>query len=233
MNFCSAIIVAGGESLRMKTPLPKPYIELQGKPIIVWTLTPFDELKVIDEIILVVHEKWIDYCKDIVKKFNFKKVKSIVKGGTARQDSVKEGLSLVNTDFVLIHDAVRPFITKTFINNLIKFGKEYGAVVPGIPVVDTIKEVKNDFAHHTLQRGKIYKIQTPQVFKTDILKKAYGEAYNAGFYGTDSSMLVEKIGVKVRIVKGLKENIKITTQEDLVYAETLLRKINAKLTINN
>ena len=230
--MANVIIVGAGEGKRMQNKIPKPYIKLKGTPIIALTLKVFDTIQLIENIIIVTLPDWIKYCKsEIVEKFGFKKVKAIIKGGNRRQDSIKMGLDAIadihpqltiSDSIVLIHDAVRPFITKDFITHLIKDCNKYEAVIPAMPATNTIKEVENGFVHRTLQRNNIYEIQTPQVFKYSVIKKAYEEAYSCGFYGTDDASLVEKIGIPVKISTGLSSNIKITTPEDLLYAETLL-----------
>ncbi len=227
--MADVIIVAAGEGKRMQDKIPKPYIKLKGKPIIALTLKVFSEIQEIENIIIVTLPDWIKYCEsEVIEKFGFKKVKAIIKGGAKRQDSVKIGLEALSStlnpipDTLLIHDAVRPFITEDFITHLIKMCDKYGAVVPGIPATDTIKEIDNGFVHRTLQRNNVYEIQTPQVFKHEIIKEAYEKAYSCGFYGTDDASLVERLGTQVKVVPGLQRNIKITTREDLLYAENLL-----------
>ena len=229
VNMANAIIVAAGEGKRMQDKIPKPYIKLKGKPIIWFALKVFNEIQEIENIIIVTQDEWIEYCEsEVVEKFGFKKVRVIIKGGVKRQDSVKMGLDAISStlnpppDTLLIHDAVRPFITGDFITHLIKMCDKYGAVVPAIPATDTIKEVENGFVCRTLQRNNLYEIQTPQVFKYNIIKTAYENAYSCGFYGTDDASLVERLGTKVKVVPGLQRNIKITTKEDLSYAENLL-----------
>lgn len=228
--MADVIIVGAGEGIRMQDKVPKPYIELKGKPIIALTLRVFNEIQEIENIIVVTHPERVEYCKsEVVEKFGFKKVREVTKGGAKRQDSVKLGLEAISSTLnpipytLLIHDAVRPFITGDFITHLIKMCAKYGAVVPGIPATNTIKEVEDGFVRRTLQRNHLYEIQTPQVFKYSIIKEAYERAYSNGFYGTDDASLVERIGVPVKIVAGLPSNIKITTPEDLLYAENYFK----------
>lgn len=218
----SAIIVGAGQGIRMKTQIPKPYLEIKGIPIIALTLKVFNNFPAIKEIVIVTQKERIEYCKkEIVEKYKFHKVKDVVAGGQKRQDSVKAGLGLVNSEFVFIQDAVRPFVGIDLINRLIQGSKKYDAVIPGVSARDTIKKVINGVVEQTLPREQIYEIQTPQLFRTAILKKAYDMAYSEGFYGTDDAMLVERLGIKVKVVEGSKYNIKITTKEDLM--------LNAKL----
>jgi len=212
--------------------VPKPYIKLKGASIIALTLKVFNEIKEIDNIIIVTHPDWINFCSsEIVEKLGFKKVKLVINGGPKRQDSVKMGLDAISStpmaspDTLLIHDAVRPFITPDFISHLIEMGAKYGAAVPALPATNTIKLIENGFVLRTLQRNNLYEIQTPQVFKYNIIKEAYEKAYSCGFYGTDDAELVERIHLPVKIVPGLPSNIKITTPEDLLYGERLMKMI--------
>jgi 2-C-methyl-D-erythritol 4-phosphate cytidylyltransferase len=225
-----ALVIAGaGEGKRFGGKVPKPYVRLKGIPILSLTLEVFDTLSEINSIIIVTHPDWIKYCrKEIIEEFKFKKVVDIIAGGEKRQDSVRLGLEKVEADFVLIHDAVRPFVTRNFILQLIKAGLRYGAVIPALSVIDTIKRVEEGIVKNTIERENLYKIQTPQFFRLDIIKKAHYEAYKCGFYGTDDSALVERLGIQVKVIKGLSSNIKITTPDDLLYAYNLLSKRHKK-----
>ena len=216
----TAIIVAAGEGKRMKTSLPKPYLKLNGAPILALTLQPFERTKSVDEIILVVKEEFINYTKShIIDKFGFKKVSKIIKGGERRQDSVKAGLDFAQHEIVLIHDGVRPFIKSQLINRVINECKRCGAAIPAIPVKETIKKVSNGYVTCTLNRNELYSIQTPQAFKRGVLEKAYALDVDS----TDSSSLVEKLGLQVKIVEGDPMNIKITDKEDIEYGKAFLR----------
>lgn len=223
----TALIVAAGEGTRMREKVPKPYIKLKGVPILGVTLSRFNPHPKVDSIVIVTHSKWVEYCKlEIVDKFGFNKVESVIQGGPRRQDSVRLGLAVVNSEFILIHDAVRPFITAEFVSKLIREVKQCDAVIPGVPVTDTIKEIRDGFVHYTLDRDRLYEIQTPQVFRVNVIKKAHEEALKANFYSTDDSALVEGLGIKVKLVDGLTQNIKITTKQDLLHAEALLKNYN-------
>jgi len=216
----TAIIVAAGEGKRMKTSLPKPYLKLNGAPILALTLQPFERTRSVDEIILVVKEEFINYTKShIIDKFGFKKVSKIIKGGERRQDSVKAGLDFAQHEIVLIHDGVRPFIKSQLINRVINECKRCGAAIPAIPVKETIKKVSNGYVTCTLNRNELYSIQTPQAFKRGVLEKAYALDVDS----TDSSSLVEKLGLQVKIVEGDPMNIKITDKEDIEYGKAFLR----------
>lgn len=222
----SVIIVAAGSGKRMKSAIAKQYIELKGRTILSYTVETFEKSDYIDEIILVTSSEAIDYVKEnIVQKYNFKKVKAVVEGGKERQDSVYNGLKNVSNDcdVVLIHDGVRPFVGDSYIAKLESIAMEFGACVLGAPVKDTIKVCDSEgYITDTPERSTLWLAQTPQCFKYDIIMKAYEKAYNEGYTGTDDSMLVEKTGVKVKMVEGDYNNIKITTPEDLYIGEVIL-----------
>ncbi|MDD5528424.1 MAG: 2-C-methyl-D-erythritol 4-phosphate cytidylyltransferase [bacterium] len=223
----SVIIAAAGKGKRINSPIPKPYILIKKYPIIIQTLKHFDRIKEIERIIIVTHKDWVNYCNGLLKKYlpesKTDKKYYVIKGGKERQDSVNEGLKLVNTKFVFVHDAVRPFIDSSLILNLIKSSKKYDAVIPVIPSINTLKEIKSGFVCKHLSRDRIYEVQTPQLFRVDILKSAYKKAYLDKFYATDDSALVERLGIKVKAIEGIKNNIKITNPQDLLYAKVMLK----------
>lgn len=225
-----AIIAAGGIGKRMGLPSGKQFVPLLGKPMIVWTLLPFEESKLIQEIILVVNGGDLEKAEKLIKDFGLKKVK-ITEGGARRYDSVYNGLKLVdaNTEAVLIHDGARPLITKEIIERCINEIKSHDAVVVGIPIYDTIKGVDKDLnILNTIDRGNIWSAQTPQGFKYKLIKEAYEEALRTGYKATDDAMLVEKMGKQVKIIMGSYENIKITTKEDLAAASVILKSRREK-----
>lgn len=225
-KYISVVLPASGIGKRMKSNVNKQFILLREKPILAYTIEKFDNNEYIDEIIVVTREEEKEYClNEIVKKYNFRKVTNIVGGGAERQDSVYKGLLAVNSscDIVLIHDGVRPFVRDEDIINSIDGVLKYKACVIGTPVKDTIKKVnvEGDIVE-TPARSTLWTVQTPQSFYYDIVLKAYDEAIKNKIMGTDDSMLVEKLGYKVRIIEGSYSNIKITTPEDLKLAELLL-----------
>lgn len=225
--YVSVIIAAAGMSNRMGSKINKQFIAIDNKPILVHTLERFERCKYIDEIILVSKEEEVDYCrKEIVRKYGFKKVANIIRGGKERQDSIYNGLLALNenTDIVLTHDGARPFVKVESIEAGIKGVIEYGACVIGVPVKDTIKAVsESNSVHHTPKRSLLWAAQTPQCFWTSLIKQGYEHAINEGIIGTDDSSLVEKIGHKVKMIMGTYDNIKITTPEDLIIGESLLK----------
>lgn len=226
--YVSVIIAAAGMSNRMGSKINKQFIAIGGKPILAHTIEKFEKCRYIDEIILVAKEEEIEYCrKEIVKKYKFRKVSNIIRGGKERQDSIYNGILALNekSQIVLTHDGARPFVKIENIEDGIKGVLEHGACVIGVPVKDTIKVIEEENnINKTPQRSLLWAAQTPQCFFKEILIKGYEKAIEIGYLGTDDSSLVEKIGHKVKMVMGSYENIKITTPEDIVLAESLLRE---------
>jgi len=223
-----AIIVAGGSGNRMGNSRSKQYLLLGGVPILVHTLRTFERASAINHIILVVPENDIDYTRhSIIEQYQISKVKQIVAGGRQRQDSVRNGLDIVSdeNEIVVIHDGVRPFVSEETINASVQKAFEEDAVTVGVAVKDTVKSVdRNGLIKKTLKRDTMWLTQTPQAFKIEIIKRAYQRAYEDNIYGTDDASLVERIDIKVRMINGSYDNIKITTPEDLELGEYLLRK---------
>lgn len=226
--FCSAIIVAAGTGKRMKTKVIKQFMEIQGRPVVVHAIEKFQKSEKIQEIIIVTGINSIEYCqKEIVEKYGLSKVKKIVAGGAERQNSVYNGLLQVNpnTDIVLVHDGVRPFVKIKDIEKTIKEAEKKRACVLGVKVRDTIKmcNYENQIIN-TPERDRLWAIQTPQTFEYSLLKKAFERANEDHFLGTDDSMLVERLGVQVSVIEGSHDNIKITTIEDMIVAEAIANK---------
>lgn len=220
----SAIILAGGKGKRMGKDISKQFILVKDKPIIYYTIKKFIECKLIDEIILVLPKDEIEYCKkEVLEKYSLK-IDKIVEGGKERQDSVYNGLkSVENSDIVLIHDGARPFVSERIISEGIKNAIKYGAAAPGVTPKDTIK-VKDEksFSKETPKRETLVAIQTPQVFKKDIIIKCHERIKKDNITVTDDTMVVEKCGYKVYLYEGDYTNIKITTPEDLILCEYLV-----------
>jgi 2-C-methyl-D-erythritol 4-phosphate cytidylyltransferase len=214
----AAIIAAGGSGKRMGQR--KQFLPLAGKSVLEWTISAFKNASSISEIILVVSPDDLERAENLGVK--------ITAGGAERQDSVKNGLKLISSDFdiIVIHDGVRPLITADIIEKSIKEAKEFGACIVGVPVKDTIKRVGDDlFIEGTVDRDALWQAQTPQAFKYEIITRALKKAKGKG-KATDDAKLVEDLGIKVKMVMGSYENIKITTPEDLVIAEAILRRRN-------
>lgn len=224
----SVVIPAAGQGKRMKATKNKQFLLLNNKPILAHTISKFSEIDLIDEIIVVAKKEEITYCKkEVVSKYDFSKVKKIISGGKTRQESVYNGLKEVslNSDFVLIHDGARPLIRKQTIEKMIRKVANFDAVAVGVFVKDTIKEINDsNFIVRTPKRENLIRIQTPQIFTRKLIITAYKKAFDDNFVGTDSSCLVERLGTNVKFVKGSYENIKITTPEDLNFAEDILSR---------
>lgn len=230
----SAVIVAGGKGKRMGMDINKPYIKIaeNSREILAMSVETFNSVEQIDEIIIVTGEDEIVFCEtNIVEKYGFHKVKKIVAGGKERQDSVFNGLINCNkhTQFVLIHDGARPFVTKEMIEDSVSCVKMCGACTVGVPVKDTIKTINDEmYIENTLKRDGLYAIQTPQSFNYELALKAHRAARVSGLAATDDTMLVEALGERVKIVPGSYFNIKITTSEDLIFGKAILEKLNLK-----
>ena len=222
-----ALIPAGGAGKRLKAQKAKQYLLLDHLPVLVHTLKVFQQAEIIDEIILVLPPDDVASAqKQLINKYGLTKVTAVVAGGKERQDSVRNGLAAINgkCDIVVIHDAVRPFVTEELIKQVVVAAKTTGATSVGVKAKDTIKETKKDnLVAATIPRQNLWLTQTPQAFKFELLKKAYKAAYDKKFYGTDDASLVERIGSKVKMIDGSYENIKITTPEDLIMAEALMK----------
>lgn len=228
MSKVTALITAAGMGRRMGKTVAKQFLSLGDKPLLAHTLLVFQHSEDIDEIIPILSQEDIENClRDVIERYHISKVKTLVVGGKERQDSVANGLKKLekDTSVVLVHDGVRPFVTLEMIKETVDLARKGECVVVGVPVKDTIKEVDNaGVIHHTLDRNRLWAIQTPQVFPFTVLKRAYEESYKQKIYGTDEATLVERSGGKVRVIMGSYENIKITTPEDLVLAEEILRR---------
>lgn len=227
---CTAIVLAAGQGKRMGTKVQKQYLEIDGKPVLYYSLHAFEQSKIIDEIILVVGENQSEYCKDeIVSKYGISKVNKIVEGGAERYHSVWNGLQEVDDGgYVFIHDGARPFVDEEILKRAYKDVQNCKACVIGMPVKDTIKLADSDgFVNETPERSLLWMIQTPQVFESGLVKKAYALLMEQeNIQVTDDAMVVEQmLGHKVKLTEGSYENIKITTPEDLDIAEIFVKKL--------
>lgn len=227
----TAIVLAAGKGLRMKSKVLKPFLDLGGQPLITYALRAFEESET-DDMILVAGKDEIDYIRDeIVVPYGFKKVSQIVAGGCERYESVYFGLKAAvaasaPADYVLIHDGARPFISPPKVSACIRAVKECKACVMGMPVADTIKIVDDDgIAVFTPERSKLWRIQTPQCFILSEIYDAYKKMMEAGDERmTDDAMVMEQYGKRrVKVIPGGYDNIKITKPEDLVFGEAMLK----------
>ncbi len=205
---------------------PKQFLMLGGLPLLVHSLRVLESSDAVSAIVLAVPQPEMDYCRrEIVSAFGFKKVQQVVAGGEERQDSVRVGLAAVGADaeIVLVHDAVRPFLTTEMIRRVVEAAGRHGAAIVAIPMRDTVKRVGVDgLIQETVDRAPLWLAQTPQAARRAVLQDAYRRAQQDGFRGTDEAQLIERAGHPVSIVEGSTENIKITRPEDLLIGEAIL-----------
>lgn len=217
------IIPAAGSGKRFGAL--KQFLSLQGKPVLLHTLSAFEQSSFIKGICVVTLEKEVVSTQKMIQEEGFKKVHHIIAGGQERQDSVKKGFhALPPCDIVMVHDGVRPFVTQEMIKTLVNTTKESGATIVGLPIKETLKKVREGCVIDTVDRSEIWSIQTPQAFRYDLFARAIQKAETDHFLGTDEAMLVERMGVPVKIILGSPYNIKITLPEDLKIAETLTQR---------
>ena len=225
-----AIVVSAGKGHRFMGGMKKQFFSLGGKPILAHTLDKFEASPSVRFIFLVVSPEDVETCRqEILEKYAYRKVTRLVPGGPRRQASVKNGIEALpdDTDVVVVHDGVRPFITRAMIEESIQATKQHKAVVFGVPVKDTIKMAQPDgTVLRTLDRESLWQIQTPQTFQVHLLREAFQRAAEDQFFGTDDASLVERLGVTVHLLPGSYRNIKITTPEDLTLANLFLRGEN-------
>ncbi len=226
LKIC-AIIPAGGMGKRLYSKIRKPYIKLCGKPMLYYTLSVFEKSPLINEIICAVHKDDVKYCTiNILKRFGFKKTR-LVSGGKERFDSVYNALKMINSKkvgIIVIHDSARPFLKKDILARSIEAAKKFGASCVAVKTKNTIKKVdKNLNVIETPDRKFLWDAQTPQSFQAGLILKAYSKASVSKKIFTDDASCVENLGKRVKIVEGSWENIKITTPEDVVMGEAILR----------
>lgn len=221
-----AVVPSAGLGKRFGPDKNKPFYLLLDKPLIVWSLEVFQEISEIKEVIPVLKEADMETGAEIFERYNLSKIRRIAPGGKERQDSVYNGLRLVKgkADIVLIHDGARPLVDAGLVRRALNNISGFEGVVVGVPVKDTIKELNGNLIKKTLKREAIWAVQTPQVFLYDSIMKAYYKAMEEKFYSTDDSALLERNGGGVKMIEGSYSNIKITTPEDILIAELLLRE---------
>ncbi len=224
----TAIVLAAGKGTRMNAGMNKQFMLINDRPLLAQTLAAFQSCNAIDSIILVAGREELKTCKEqILDVYGFDKVDKLVSGGSERQQSVYNGILELEDDcnIVVIHDGARPILPEGIIERCIEGAKIYGAVSAGMPAKETIKILNEEgFVQYTPERGKVWVTQTPQAFKRDIIEKAHETANIKGISGTDDAFLVECMGIKVKMLEGSYENIKITTPEDIIFAEAIMRR---------
>lgn len=247
---CTAVVLAAGRGKRMGAAVPKQFLEVQGKPLLYYSLAVFEQSGLMDDIILVTAAESIDYCRrEVVEKYGFRKVTAVVEGGAERYHSVWNALQTIEESdpaggddpkavaedgsYIFIHDGARPFVDQDIIRRAYEEVRRSRACVVGMPVKDTIKVAdEQGFIVSTPKRSLVWQIQTPQVFASELIIPAYREVIGReqellaqGVQITDDAMVVEMMtGRPVRLVKGSYENIKVTTPEDLTLAEVFARE---------
>ena len=225
----TAIVLAAGQGKRMHSKVQKQFLEIQGYPVLYYSLRCFQESPLIQDIILVTGEESISYCKEeIVQKYGFTKVSAVIPGGKERYDSVYAGLcECRDCEYVLIHDGARPFVTEEILERGLQKVKETGACVIGMPSKDTVKlSDEEGYVKETPNRKCVWTIQTPQIFSYSLIREAHDSIRQKDMSKiTDDAMVAEhETGMKIRFSEGSYRNIKITTPEDLVVAEAFLKE---------
>lgn len=227
MSISTAVIVAAGKGKRMGTEISKQFLPLCGKEILAHTVEKFEQAACIRDIILVTGGDALQDVRQMAQEYGWKKIISVTEGGKERRDSVFLGLQQVpqDTEIVLIHDGVRPFVTEEILERSIAAAKETGGCVAGVPAKDTIKVCDAEgFAIATPDRSTLRQIQTPQTFRRKEILAAYEKAKADGFLGTDDASVAEHSGFPVRVIMGSYSNIKITTKEDLLIGAAFLKE---------
>lgn len=222
----TVMMPAAGSGQRMGAGYNKLFLMLGDKPIFIHTLQVFEEDPACTGIILAVKQEERQEIEAKLNQFGITKVRAFVDGGTERQYSVDACIQAhTENGIVLVHDAARPFIRRSVIAELVETAVAFGAAIAGVKAKDTMKLAPSGIVEETVDRDLLWIVQTPQAFRYDVLKEASDKAKKDGFLGTDESMLVERLGHPVRIVEGTYDNVKMTTQEDLVFGEILLKRV--------
>lgn len=225
MNKDYIIIVAGGKGLRMGGDLPKQFLPVDGKPVLMRTIERFRQYSEAIGIILVLPHAQQDYWRQLCKEYHFTVEHTVVDGGATRFHSCKNGIAAVPDDatgVVGIHDGVRPFVTVDVIARTYEAAREHGAAMPVMPVTDTLRYVAGEDGGHNVLRSDYRTVQTPQTFDIQLIKRAYNVPYSEAF--TDDASVAEAAGHKVVMVEGCRENIKLTTPYDLLLADFICKK---------
>lgn len=224
-NKVIAIVAAAGIGRRYGEGTNKPLAYLGNKPLVIWAVEVLQGMPEVIEIIPVLKEPDIKFCSRLFEEYSITKIRRIAPGGTERQDSVFNGLSLIRdkTSVVLVHDGVRPLLEPSVIRKALQQLNGCDGVVVGVPLKDTVKEVRDGTVRNTPERDLLWAVQTPQIFHFQALYDAYEKAMADSFFSTDDSALVERNGGRIKVIQGSYTNIKVTTPEDLLIAEVFLK----------
>lgn len=219
-----AIIPAAGAGTRMGLETPKQFLALEGAPIFIHTLRKLNASSAIDEIFLAVRQEEIKHTREAISKERFSKPIRVSEGGGTRQETVARVLAQIppSAEIVVVHDAVRPFVTTEMVERIVEAARQYGAAIFAIPSVDTVKQLEMEVITATIPRERIALAQTPQAFRYELLREAFQRASADGFQATDESSLVERLGAKVKALMGSDRNIKITKPSDLPLARLFI-----------
>jgi len=232
-EWVAAVVPAGGHGTRMGNEIPKQFLQFGNIPLLVHALRVLESNRTICEIVVVVPDDAVTSCaKELLPPYAFSKISNVVGGGTRRQDSVWNGLQAVDgrTTIVVVHDAVRPFVTDTMVERVVDGARTHGAAIVAIPLHDTVKRAAPDgMIETTLDRQRLWSVQTPQAFGIELLREAHRSSQETGVEATDDAFLVERIGHRVSIVNGSPYNIKVTRPEDLVMGEAILAAPRSRL----
>lgn len=220
MSQYSVIITAGGSGARMGSSVPKQFIQLNEKPILMYTIERFYHFDPKAQLIVTLPEEWNSYWEDLLIENDFRIPHRVVTGGIERYDSIKNALEYCIGKYIVVHDGVRPLVSTDTLERCFNAVKQYGAVIPVINLKESLR-LKSDGATKAVDRADYLLVQTPQCFEKEILLRAYKKTYDSSI--TDDATLVESIGVPIKTVDGNDSNIKITTQSDLSFAEYLLK----------
>jgi len=222
-NKVGVIVPAGGVGERIGTEIPKQYIEIQGKPILIHTIEKFERCDSIDEIVLVCGKRYIEKVHKDIQNYDIQKITQVVQGESIRQGSVANGLKALShsVEIVLVHDAVRPFISTERIKEVIQAVKKHGAAFLALREKNTVWQVMDGWVKENLNREMIWEAQTPQGFRVDWLREAHQKAKEDRYIGTDEVSLVKRLGYRVRVIEGDDKNIKITSPRDLFIARLI------------
>jgi len=212
-----AVVPAGGSGARMGSRQPKQYLTLAGGPILVLTLRALARCRSLDGLVVAAPADRVEATRELLRRFRVPRVLGVVPGGAQRQDSVREALQAAPADaaWIVVHDAVRPFVTPELVDRVLAAARVPGAATCGWPVRETVKRVRDSVVEATLPREGLWLTQTPQAFRRDLLREAHEKALRDGYEATDDAMLVERLGGRVAMVEGLPHNLKITTPDDL------------------
>jgi 2-C-methyl-D-erythritol 4-phosphate cytidylyltransferase len=216
------IVVAGGSGSRMGSEIPKQFLELFGKPVLMHTIQVFHDFDPESKIILVLPEDQQQFWKGLCLKHSFSLIHQVVSGGKTRFHSVQNGLSLLDGEgVVFIHDGVRPLVSKETLNRCLETAQKSGNAIPVLPVTESLRKLE-DGQNISVDRSQYFSVQTPQTFRSEQILEAFKQDFDLAF--TDDASVAEKAGFSIHMVEGNRENIKITTPIDLIVAEALLKK---------